>query len=228
MGLPLTTEPLDPSPPGRGRLPDPSRGVRAARPGPGRARAGGPAPGVGGGPGRRRLGPRRHGSGLAQAGGRRHRRRSGPGRARRTRPGRGRLAALPGGDTVAAAFGAIAERRQVRFTYRGEARLVDPWRLSFRRGQWYLAGLRPRSRRGASVPARPHRRAVVPDGPPGAFARPPGGEAAPPPAWRLGDDDEITAELLVDADQARWAPKPSGRKRWRPGVRTVRSSSGWA
>ena len=27
----------------------------------------------------------------------------------------------------------------------------------------------------------------------------------PPPAWRIGDDEEIVAELLVDAHQARWA-----------------------
>jgi proteasome accessory factor B len=124
----------------------------------------------------------------------------------------GRLADLPGGDAVAAAFGAIAERQQLRFTYRGEARLVDPWRLSFRRGQWYLAAFD--HGRGEERLFRLDRieGGVVPTGPSGAFARPPEGDAAPPPAWRLGDDDEITAELLVDAEQARWAVEALGEE----------------
>jgi predicted DNA-binding transcriptional regulator YafY len=128
----------------------------------------------------------------------------------RTAVGRGgskgeELAALPGGDAVAAAFGAIAERRLVRFTYRGEPRTVDPWRLSFRRGQWYLDGLD--HHRGAERLFRLDRieGALLAEGPTGAFARPPGGVVAPPPAWRLGDEDETFAQLLVDADQARWA-----------------------
>jgi proteasome accessory factor B len=115
------------------------------------------------------------------------------------------LAALPGGEAVAVAFGAIGERRRLTFDYRGEARLVDPWRLSFRRGQWYLAGLD--HGRGEERLFRLDRveGPLSVDGPPGSFARPPGGDAAPPPAWRIGDDDDIVAELLVDAHQARWA-----------------------
>jgi predicted DNA-binding transcriptional regulator YafY len=116
-----------------------------------------------------------------------------------------RLADLPGGDAVATVFGSIAERRQLRFAYKGEARRVDPWRLSFRRGQWYLAAFD--HGRGEERLFRLDRieGGVVPIGPSGAFARPPGGDAAPPSPWRLGDEDEITAELLVDAEQARWA-----------------------
>jgi proteasome accessory factor B len=115
------------------------------------------------------------------------------------------LAALPGGDAVAVAFGAIGERRRLAFSYRGEARVVDPWRLSFRRGQWYLAGFD--HGRGEERLFRLDRveGPLSVDGPPGSFARPPGGDAAPPPAWRIGDDDEMVAELVVDAHQARWA-----------------------
>jgi len=122
----------------------------------------------------------------------------------------GGLAALPGGEAVAAAFGAIAECRRVRFTYRGEERVVDPWRLSFRRGQWYLAGLD--HRRGEERLFRLDRLegALVAEGPPRAFARQPAGKSNPPPAWRLGDEDDLIAELWVDADQARWAAEALG------------------
>jgi proteasome accessory factor B len=119
------------------------------------------------------------------------------------------LAALPGGDMVAAAFGAIAEHRRVRFTYRQEARVVDPWRLSFRRGQWYLAGLD--HTRGEERLFRLDR-LVGPlrvEGPAGAFARP-AGAARPLPPWRLGDEEEVRAELLVDAEQAPWALEALG------------------
>jgi predicted DNA-binding transcriptional regulator YafY len=124
----------------------------------------------------------------------------------------GRLADLPGGDAVATAFGAIAERRQLRFSYKGEARLVDPWRLSFRRGQWYLAAFD--HGRGEERLFRLDRieGGVVPTGPARAFARPAGADAAPPPAWQLGDEDEIAAELLVDAEQARWAVEALGKE----------------
>jgi predicted DNA-binding transcriptional regulator YafY len=46
---------------------------------------------------------------------------------------------------------------------------------------------------------------VALEGPPAAFGPPPPGAAGPPAPWRLGDEDEVRAELLVDADQARWA-----------------------
>src|SRR3984957_19165574 len=120
-------------------------------------------------------------------------------------PEAGGLAALRGGEAVAVAFGAIGERRRLTFSYRGEVRVVDPWRLSFRRGQWYLAGLD--HHRGEERLFRLDRveGPLSVEGPPGSFARPPGGDAVPPPAWRIGDDDEIVAELLVDAEQARWA-----------------------
>ena len=126
-------------------------------------------------------------------------------------PGRG-LADLPGGEAVAAAFGAIAARRRVRFAYRGETRLVDPWRLSFRRGQWYLAALD--HRRGEERLFRLDRieGPLDVDGPPGAFARPPGRDSGPPQPWRLGDDEEIDAALLVDAEQARWAIEALGEE----------------
>ena len=52
------------------------------------------------------------------------------------------VAALPGADHLAVLFGAISARRPVgvRLPRAGRRRL-DPYRLSFRNGHWYLAGL---------------------------------------------------------------------------------------
>jgi predicted DNA-binding transcriptional regulator YafY len=113
---------------------------------------------------------------------------------------------------VATAFGAVADRRRLRFSYRGQIRRVDPWRLSFRRGQWYLAGLD--RDRGAERLFRLDRvdGPVEQEGPAGAFERPPSTEAAPLPPWRLGEDDETMARLLVDAGQARWAEGALGEE----------------
>lgn len=115
-----------------------------------------------------------------------------------------RVAALPGEDAAATAFAAIGERRRIRFGYHGEERVVDPWRLSFRRGHWYLAGLDHTRGDGEERLFRLDRveGKVEPTGPPGAFEPPAGAEAKPPPAWRIGEPDAVTAEVLVDAEQA--------------------------
>jgi proteasome accessory factor B len=123
------------------------------------------------------------------------------------------LAAIPGEDAAAAAFAAVAERRQVTFTYRGQQRVMDPWRLSFHRGHWYLSGFdHSRGGRGEERMFRLDRLEgpMSAQGPAGAFARPTVTQASPPPAWRLGDEEEVFAALLVDADQARWARQALG------------------
>ena len=49
------------------------------------------------------------------------------------------VGSLPGSG-VGPLFGAIAAQTAVRFGYKGEQRTVDPWRLDFQRGRWYLSG----------------------------------------------------------------------------------------
>jgi len=121
-----------------------------------------------------------------------------------------RVAALPGEDAAAVAFAAIGDRRRLRFAYRGKDRTVDPWRMSFHRGHWYLAGfdhgageerLYRLDRVGGPIGG---------EGPAGAFDRPAAAVAKPAPAWRLGEDDEVVVELVVDAVQARWAEAEFG------------------
>lgn len=123
---------------------------------------------------------------------------------------------LGGGEDVAVVFGAVAERRRVRFGYHGEQRLVDPWRLSYRNGHWYLAGLdHGRGEAGEERLFRLDRveGGVTPSGERDAFDRPTGGAAAPIPTWRLGDDPEVEVRVLVDAEQAPWAVASAGAER---------------
>lgn len=47
---------------------------------------------------------------------------------------------LPQDPDLIAAFTGLAERRTLRFTYKDTERDVDPYRLEFVRGRWYLSG----------------------------------------------------------------------------------------
>lgn len=120
------------------------------------------------------------------------------------------LAALPGGEHLAVLFAALGERRRVTFGYRGEVRTVDPHRLSFTGGHWYLIG--HDHLRGDTRNFRLDRMESAPrTGEPGAYERPDRPPPAGPPApWRMGDEDEVEALLLVDADQADWAVARAG------------------
>ncbi len=129
----------------------------------------------------------------------------------RTGTGEGTVAELAGGDAVAAVFGAIAERRRIEFAYRGEARVIDPWHLSYRRGQWYLSGFDHRRQEERMYRIDRVEGPVAVVGPAGAFELPAGGRAtATPPPWRLGDQPEVVVRVLVDAVQAPWAAASVG------------------
>lgn len=114
-------------------------------------------------------------------------------------------AALPGAPGAAAVFGAVAARQRITFSYRGEERVIDPWRLSYRNGQWYLSGYDHARSDTRLFRLDRITGAVTTTGPPGAFERPAAEAAAPAAPWQIGDDEEVTVELLVDAAQARWA-----------------------
>ena len=113
-------------------------------------------------------------------------------------------AALPGAAHLATLFGAISERRTVAFDYRGSRRRIDPYRLSFRNGHWYLAG--HDHSRGEERSFRLDRIEgdVVGVGEADSFERRANAGRQPPP-WLLGADEPVTARLLVDGEQAGWA-----------------------
>ena len=131
------------------------------------------------------------------------------------------VAALPGGAQLAPLFAAISERRRVSFAYRGRSRRVDPHRLSFRNGHWYLSGTVHDSGDDRSFRLDRFESPVEVGEEAGVFERRPA--AAPPPPWEAGTAEAIEAHLLVDADQAVWAAGHLG-----PGAAAERRPDGSA
>lgn len=118
--------------------------------------------------------------------------------------GAGLDVALPGRSDLGAIFGAVVDRRPVRFRYRGEPRMVDPYRLDFQRGRWYLSGHdHGRDARRVFRLDRIDGEVEVLDGP--SFSRPtsdvPGGPVEP---WQLGEGEPVLARLAVDSSHAPW------------------------
>ena len=109
-------------------------------------------------------------------------------------------AEIPADPDLVAAFTGVAERRAVRFRYHDVDRLVNPYRLEFLRGRWYLNGfdhLRGEERwyRMSRVEG-----GVAVDATPASFQRPveavPGLRLDP---WVLGGHtDPVVAEVWFD------------------------------
>jgi predicted DNA-binding transcriptional regulator YafY len=95
----------------------------------------------------------------------------------------------------------------VTFGYRGRPRRLDPHRLSFRSGHWYLAAHDEDA--GEERSYRLDRiEPPIETGPPRSAGTVPSHAAtatATAPPWELGTEDAVTAQLLIDADQAGWA-----------------------
>jgi proteasome accessory factor B len=105
---------------------------------------------------------------------------------------------VPGGESVAVAFGAVSERRRVAFTYRTRRRTVDPWGLAYRNGHWLLSGYDHERQAERAFRLDRVDGAVTAVGDPGAFAPPATAARAPRPPWRLGDEPEVDVTVLVD------------------------------
>ena len=125
-------------------------------------------------------------------------------------PPGGPLVDVPMDETVATLFAGVTERRVARFGYNGRPRRVDPYGLSYREGRWYLAGFDHGREAERSFRTDRMSGPVELEGAPGAFVRPEGAPSGPVPAWRLGDDEEIVVDLKVDASPAQWAVTQAG------------------
>lgn len=117
-------------------------------------------------------------------------------------------AVLPADTALAAVFQAIAEAREITFSYRGEPRRAIPRSLAFRTGHWYLSAFDQqrddeRSFRvdridGEVTLGRPA------DAPPSTRTM----ERSHP--WELGPDARVEALVLIDDVQAPWVLRHLG------------------
>jgi len=119
------------------------------------------------------------------------------------------VAALPPDPSLVPLFSAVLDRRVARFRYTsssGDAdREVEPWRLEYRRGRWYLTAYD--HERGEERNFRLDRISgtVELDAPATATGPAPSGPAQPDQPWSFGDGEAVTAVLRVDADHSRMA-----------------------
>ena len=111
---------------------------------------------------------------------------------------------VPFNDTLATMIGAAVDRRALAFTYNGIERIVEPWKLSFTRGHWYLSGF-DRLRQDQRLYRVDRIEGDVSlSGP----AEAPVGDVNEPidlRGWELGDGPAVEATIVVDADQAAYA-----------------------
>ena len=111
---------------------------------------------------------------------------------------------LPSMPNLGPLFGAAATASVVRFRHNDKDRVVDPYRLSFQRGRWYLDGRDHESREPRSY--RLDRiQSDVEVGPPNGFERRPLSGRGMLPPWEMGGEAPIAAMVRVDAEQAPFA-----------------------
>ncbi|MDE0606952.1 MAG: WYL domain-containing protein [Acidimicrobiaceae bacterium] len=127
---------------------------------------------------------------------------------------------VPFDENLAALIAAAADRRAVGFAYSGVERAVEPWRLSFSRGHWYLAGwdrIREDQRLyrvdRISGPIELLDDAAQPVGTPTDPANLRG--------WELGDGTPTTVRVAVDPDQAAYLHHLLGEDSSRHGETSV-------
>lgn len=130
------------------------------------------------------------------------------------------LAALPRPEHLDALFDAVTARRVAEFAYSGVPREVEPYRLDFHKGRWYVTGFD--RGRGASRRFRLDRiEGPLRVGPQHAFDRPDHVAGARVEPWELGEGEPVVARLLVDAahvpmarqqlpDHTPWELRPDG------------------
>jgi proteasome accessory factor B len=116
------------------------------------------------------------------------------------------LASLPSDPSLVPLFRAVTERRVVRFPYAssgGDAvRVVEPWRLDYRRGRWYLTAYDHDRGEERNFRLDRIRGEVQPEGPDTFTGPAPSAPEAPDEPWAFGEGDAVTAVLRVDASHA--------------------------
>ncbi|MFZ6002554.1 MAG: helix-turn-helix transcriptional regulator [Actinomycetota bacterium] len=125
------------------------------------------------------------------------------------------VAPLPADPNLVVIFAAVAARTAVSLSYHDELRTIDPYRLEFQRGRWYLTGYDH---------LRDDERNYRLDRIEGDVTMMEGTTFEPPStsvpgralgAWELGGEEPVRAVVRIDGPQARWAVQHVGPDRVR-------------
>jgi proteasome accessory factor B len=116
------------------------------------------------------------------------------------------LAALEATPALGGFFDAVAQRRSVSFSYRGEARHLEPYGVVHRFGHWYVVG-RDRDREGPRAFRVERIEGSLSVGGVGEFDPPVGIDPAEylrDDPLMYGDEPAVNARVLIDAPRAAW------------------------
>ena len=108
------------------------------------------------------------------------------------------------GEDAGVLHSAIAERRLASFMYGGVERTLEPARMSFTRGQWYVSG-HDQTRKAERVFRVDRIDGSIELGPAGAYERQPARGPEVTRTWELGDEDPVATKVQIDAEVALWA-----------------------
>jgi proteasome accessory factor B len=123
------------------------------------------------------------------------------------------VAPLPADPNLARLFGAVSSRSSVQLRYRDEERTVDPYRLEFQRGRWYLTGFdhlrgEERNYRLDRIEGEVELLDASSFEPPATTVP---GQARG--TWELGAEPPVRARVRIDGPQASWAVQHVGPDR---------------
>ncbi len=121
----------------------------------------------------------------------------------------GVVASLPTDPALTPLFEAITRRRTVLFTHKGQERRLDPWRLDFQRGRWYVSGfdhLRQDERNFRLD--RIDGTVTVTDE--ASDSRPSQPRTQPLQAWEIGSEAPTKAKLWIDSTRVESAARHLG------------------
>lgn len=110
---------------------------------------------------------------------------------------------------VGRVFEAIRDRSVLRFDYNDEPREIDPWRLAWQRGHWYLVGF-DRSRDAERNFRFDRISGGIELDEAGSASASPAQVAGERKPWEFDDTDEVLARVRFDSSAAAWASSQMG------------------
>jgi len=121
------------------------------------------------------------------------------------------VVSMPTNPALVPLFEAITRKRPVGFSYNGEARTVDPWRLEFQRGRWYLTAFdrakeAERNFRLDRIEGSVEERSDLGDATAPTESTP--SRVLQP--WEIGESEPTMVRLRVDQERVAWARQHFG------------------